>query len=280
MTTQLSVPHYEASVAAIRERITIEPEVGLVLGSGLSLLADAVEEATALPYSDIPGFPVPSVAGHAGRLVAGRLEDKPVVVLQGRVHYYEGRSMEEIVFPVRVLQMLGIGVLMVTNAAGGLAPDLEPGDVMLISDHINLVGLAGENPLRGPNLEGLGPRFPDMSAAYDAELRKVAAGAAAEANLAEREGVYAFVAGPSYETPAELRYLRLIGADAVGMSTVPEVIAARHGSTRVLGISGITNIPSLEGEQAPTTIHEEVLAAGRVLAPRIEAIIRGVLAAV
>jgi purine-nucleoside phosphorylase len=280
MPTQVSWADYEASAAAVRDRITLKPAVGLILGSGLSSLANAVEEGIALGYSELPGFPVPSVAGHEGRLVVGRLGGQPVAVLQGRVHYYEGRSMAEIAFPVRVLQMLGVQILVVTNAAGGLNPKYEPGDAMLISDHINLVGLGGQNPLRGPNVAEFGPRFPDMTAAYDPELRKVAGEAAAAAGITHHDGVYAYVAGPNYETPAELRYLRQIGADAVGMSTVPEVVAARHGSTRVLGISGITNVPSLEGKPAATTTHEEVLAVGKLLAPRLGAIIRGVLGAV
>jgi purine-nucleoside phosphorylase len=277
MPTRPLPPNFADAVAAIRKQISAEPDLGLILGSGLSSLADAVEDATALAYGDIPGFPVPSVEGHAGRLVIGWLEGKAVAVLQGRVHYYEGRSMAEITLPVRVLQLLGVRILMVTNAAGGLRPGFQPGDVMLISDHINLVGLGGQNPLRGPNLDQLGPRFPDMTVAYDPDLRKLAGKVAGEAGLIVHEGVYAFVAGPNYETPAELRYLRQIGADAVGMSTVPEVIAARHGSTRVLGISGITNVPSLEGKPQATTTHEEVLAAGKVLVPRMETIMRGVL---
>ena len=279
MPAHLSPPDYKDTIAAVRQRISVEPEVGLILGSGLSLLADEVEDATALTYADIPGFPVPSVEGHTGRLVVGQLEGRPVAVLQGRVHYYEGRSMAEITLPVRVLQLLGVRILMVTNAAGGLNPGFEPGDVMLISDHVNLVGLGGQNPLRGPNMEQFGPRFPDMTVAYDPELRKLAARVAVEAGLTAHQGVYAFVAGPNYETPAELKYLRQIGADAVGMSTVPEVIAARHGSTRVLGISGITNVPSLEGKSAATMTHEEVLTVGKVLVPRLGAIIRGVLEA-
>ncbi len=277
MPTRPLPPNFADAVAAIRKQISAEPDLGLILGSGLSSLADAVEDATALAYGDIPGFPVPSVEGHAGRLVIGWLEGKAVAVLQGRVHYYEGRSMAEITLPVRVLQLLGVRILMATNAAGGLRPGFQPGDVMLISDHINLVGLGGQNPLRGPNLDQLGPRFPDMTVAYDPDLRKLAGKVAGEAGLIVHEGVYAFVAGPNYETPAELRYLRQIGADAVGMSTVPEVIAARHGSTRVLGISGITNVPSLEGKPQATTTHEEVLAAGKVLVPRMETIMRGVL---
>ncbi len=272
-----SYPHFEAAAATIRDATDITPKVGLILGSGLSPLAEGLEESVSFPYGELPHFPESTVAGHAGRLVLGYLEDRPVVVMQGRAHYYEGYSMAEITFPVRVMQVLGVEMLIVTNAAGGLNPEFRPGDVMLITDHINLIGMAGLNPLRGPNVDELGPRFPDMSDAYDARLREVAGQVAMEQGLPFHEGVYICLAGPSYETMADLRFLRIIGASAVGMSTVPEVTVARHGRTRVLGLSGITNVLPVEGGPVVETTHEEVLEAGRKLTPRLEALIRGVL---
>jgi purine-nucleoside phosphorylase len=268
---------FEASAATIQRRTEVRPRVGLILGSGLSTLADAVEDGVVIPYGEIPHFPVSTVEGHVGRLVVGRLEGQAVAVMQGRAHYYEGYSMAEIGFPVRVLQVLGIEILVITNAAGGLNSEFRAGDPMLITDHINLIGMSGLNPLRGPNLEDLGPRFPDMSRAYDPELRTLARQVAREAGVVLREGVYICLAGPSFETPADLRFLRVIGADAVGMSTVPEATVARHGGTRVLGLSGISNVLPVEGAPPVETTHEEVLEAGRMLVPRLEAIIRGVL---
>ena len=272
-----SQSHFEAAAATIRGRTQLEPRIGLILGSGLNPLADAVEDGVAIPYSEIPHFPVVTVEGHVGRLIIGYLEGQPVVVMQGRAHYYEGYSMAEITFPVRVMQVLGIETLIITNAAGGLNPEFHTGDVMLVTDHINLIGMGGLNPLRGPNLDEFGPRFPDMSEAYDARLRALAKQVAAQANVPLREGVYVCLAGPSFETPADLRFLRLIGADAVGMSTVPETTVARHSGTRVLGLSGISNVLPVEGAPQTGTTHEEVLEAGRMLVPRLEVIIRGVL---
>ena len=268
---------FEASAATIQRRTEVRPRVGLILGSGLSTLADAVEDGVVIPYGEIPHFPVSTVEGHVGRLVVGRLEGQAVAVMQGRAHYYEGYSMAEIAFPVRVLQVLGIEILVITNAAGGLNSEFRAGDPMLITDHINLIGMSGLNPLRGPNLDDFGPRFPDMSRAYDPELRTLARQVAREADVVLREGVYICLAGPSFETPADLRFLRVIGADAVGMSTVPEATVARHGGTRVLGLSGISNVLPVEGAPPVETTHEEVLEAGRMLVPRLEAIIRGVL---
>lgn len=274
-----SYAHFEAAAGQIREVTEIAPKIGLVLGSGLSPLAEGIEDGVSLPYHDLPYFPESTVAGHAGQLVLGYLEGHAVAVMQGRVHYYEGYSMAEVTFPVRVMQVLGIEVLILTNAAGGLRPGFSAGDVMLVKDHINLIGMAGLNPLRGPNVEEIGPRFPDMSEAYDAELSSLVKQVAAKEDLPLQEGVYICLAGPSYETPADLRFLRAIGADAVGMSTVPEVTVARHGGTRVLGLSGITNVLPAEGEPVVETSHEEVLEAGKKLAPRLEKIIRGVLRA-
>ena len=270
---------FEAAVATIREHTRLQPGVGLILGSGFNPLADAVEDGVAIPYREIPHFPASTVEGHLGRLIVGRLEGQIVAVMQGRAHYYEGYSMAEVTFPVRVMQVLGIETLIVTNAAGGLNPAFRPGDVMLITDHINLIGMAGLNPLRGPNLDEFGPRFPDMSQAYDPQLRALARQVAASTDVPLREGVYICLAGPNFETPADLRFLRRIGADAVGMSTVPEVTVARHGGTRVLGLSGISNVLPVEGAPPAKTTHEEVLETGRVLVPRLEAIIRGVLRA-
>jgi purine-nucleoside phosphorylase len=274
-----SQTHFEAAAAVVRERTRVQPRVGLILGSGLNPLSEAVEGGVAIPYGEIPHFPVTTVVGHSGRLIVGHLETQPVVVMQGRAHYYEGYSMAEVTFPVRVMQFLGIEVLIVTNAAGGLAPAFQAGDVMLITDHINLIGMGGLNPLRGPNLDALGPRFPDMSEPYDLKLQALARQVAAEAGVVLREGVYVCLAGPSFETPADLKYLRLIGADAVGMSTVPEVTVARHGGTRVMGLSGISNVAAVEGVPTAETTHEEVLEAGQVLVPRLESIVRGVLRA-
>jgi purine-nucleoside phosphorylase len=271
--------HFETAAATIQKETPLQPNTGLILGSGLNTLADSIEDGVVIPYSEIPHFPVATVEGHAGRLVIGRLEGQPIVVMQGRAHYYEGYSMAEIAFPVRVMQVLGIETLIVTNAAGGLNPTFRPGDVMLITDHINLIGIGGLNPLRGPNLDGFGPRFPDMSEAYSAQLRALARQVADGADVSLREGVYICLAGPSFETPADVRFLRTIGVDAVGMSTVPEVIVARHGGTAVLGLSGISNVLPIEGAPPAETTHEEVLEAGRMLAPRLEAIVRGVLRA-
>ena len=285
MTKPTSVPeffsssHFEAAAAEVRARVSLQPRVGLILGSGLNPLADAVADSVTVLYDEIPHFPATTVEGHSGRLVLGHLEGQPVAVMQGRAHYYEGYSMAQITFPVRVMQVLGIEVLVVTNAAGGLDPEHRPGDVMLITDHINMIGMGGLNPLRGPNLDEFGPRFPDMSEPYDARLQQLARQTAAEGGIALREGVYVCLAGPSFETPADLRFLRTIGADAVGMSTVPEVTVARHGGTRVLALSGISNVAPVGPTVTAETTHEEVLEAGRVLVPRMETIIRGVLKA-
>jgi purine-nucleoside phosphorylase len=267
----------DEAAEAVRHRLSAPIRVGLILGSGLNAVAEAVDAEVTLPYTEVPHFPPATVEGHVGRLVAGRLEGQAVVVMQGRPHYYEGYSMAQVTLPVRVMQVLGVEVLIVTNAAGGLNPAFRPGDVMLIRDHINLVGMTGLNPLRGPNLDRFGPRFPDMSCAYDPDLRAVVRAVAAREQVPLHEGVYVCLAGPSFETPADIRFLRIIGADAVGMSTVPEVTVARHGGMRVLGLSGISNVAVSEEGSAGETTHEEVLEAGRLLAPRMEALIRGVL---
>jgi purine-nucleoside phosphorylase len=273
--TFLTMEEIDRAVAAVRTHTQAEPEVGMILGSGLGTLADAVENATRIKTREIPGWPVSTVEGHAGQLVIGDLEGQRVFVLQGRAHYYEGHSMSAIGLPVRVMQRMGAQTLIVTNAAGAVNPEYEPGDLMLLSDHINLIGMAGLTPLRGPNLDEFGPRFPDMSQAYDRDLMELARHLASEHEIPLREGVYICLGGPTFETPADLRFLRGIGVDAVGMSTVAETIVARHGGMRVLGISGISNKANLDGETVTT--HEEVLAAGEVIVPRLSKLIRGVL---
>jgi purine-nucleoside phosphorylase len=259
----------------IRQRLTSVPEIGMILGTGLGDLADLVEGALVIPYDEIPLWPASTVMGHKGRLVIGELGERTVMVLQGRSHYYEGYSMSQVTLPVRVMQRLGMHSLIITNAAGAINPAYQPGEVMLIKDHLSLIGMSGANPLRGPNLEGLGERFPDMSQAYDFQYMEIARRVAADDEILLHEGVYAALSGPSFETPADLRYLHLIGADAVGMSTVPEVIVARHAKMRVLGFSGISNKANLDG--STITTHEEVLQAGRVLVPKLKKVILGVL---
>jgi purine-nucleoside phosphorylase len=268
---------FAAAADFIRARCPDEPEVGLILGSGLGPLVEEVEEPTAIPYADIPHFPTSGVAGHAGRLVIGKLAGRTVAVMQGRVHYYEGYSMQQVTFPVRVMQLLGVRTLIVTNAAGGLNPRFSAGDLMLITDHLSLLAMAGPNPLRGPNIDEFGPRFPDMSQAYDPHLRRAALRAAAELDIPLQQGVYVCLAGPSFETPADLKFLRAVGADAVGMSTVPEVIVARHGGMRVLGVSGISNVAADLPGAAEELSHEDVLRLGQAMAPKLMALIKGVL---
>ncbi len=277
----LTRKEYEEAADFIRDRVKHEPTVGLVLGSGLSSLAEEVEMAEAIPYGEIPHFPLSTVEGHPGRLILGKLEGRQVMVMQGRAHYYEGYSMQQVTLPIRVMQLLGIKVLIVTNAAGGLNPEFRAGDLMLITDHINLVGMAGLNPLRGPNDPQLGPRFPEMSQAYDPQLRETALEVAEELGITLHQGVYICLAGPTYETPAELRFIRMMGADAVGMSTVPEVVVARHADMRVLGISGISNVAVFEHPardiERPRSLHREVLEAGRIIVPKMAALIKGVI---
>lgn len=223
----------------ILDKTEIRPEIALILGSGLGALADEIENAEYFAYSDIPHFPVSTVQGHAGRLVIGTLEGKKVVAMQGRFHYYEGYKMEEVTFPIRVMKLLGVEKLIVTNAAGAVNTGFNPGDLMLISDHLNLTG---DNPLIGGNLEKFGPRFPDMSNAYNKALRDRVKKIAKYIGVELQEGVYAAMSGPTYETPAEVRMVRILGGDAVGMSTVPEVIIAVHSGIQVVGISCMTNM--------------------------------------
>jgi purine-nucleoside phosphorylase len=277
MDMSISIEEIDRVTAVVRSKIKNQPRIGLILGTGLGGLAEAVEKPTIIPYSEIPDWPVSTVQGHAGRLVAGELDGQALLVMQGRIHYYEGYDMAQVTLPVRVMQRLGIGILIVTNAAGAINPGYQPGDVMLITDHLNLAGMAGLNPLIGPNLDEFGPRFPDMSQAYDRGLCDLARKVARENSLLLHEGVYVGLSGPSFETPADLRFLRTSGADTVGMSTVPEVTVARHGGTRVLGFSGISNKANLDGNTI--TSHEEVLAAGKDIVPKLETLIRGVLRA-
>lgn len=256
------------SAAAVRERLPHgwQPDVAIILGSGLGALADEVDAVASVPYGEIPGFVQSTVVGHAGRLVFGTLEGTRVAVMQGRVHFYEGLSLQQTTFPVRVLRELGAHTLVVTNAAGGLNPAFTPGDLMLIEDHINMLGWGGQNPLIGPNDPDLGPRFLPMDPAYDPDLLRKAQEAAEECNLDLKRGVYIVLAGPNFETRAEMRALRQWGGDAVGMSTVPEVIVALHGGMKVVGISNITNM-ALPDNEEPVN-HEDVLKVAAASGPR------------
>jgi purine-nucleoside phosphorylase len=254
------------------------PQIGLILGSGLSPLADQIEAADTIPYENIPNFPVSGVAGHAGKLVIGQLGGKNVLVMQGRTHFYEGYSAQHITLPVRAMQLLGLKTLIVTNAAGGINRSFVAGDLMLITDHINMIGFGGSNPLQGPNLAQFGPRFPSMTRAYSPELIELARTTATELGLELQSGVYVCLAGPSFETPAEIRFLHTIGADAVGMSTVPEVIVASHNKMQVLGLSSITNVAIHDPHSNLETTHEEVLATGQTVVPKLIALLKGILA--
>lgn len=268
---------YEKAAQFIRSRTSLPVEVGLVLGSGLNTLADAFEDRVEIPYKDIPGFPQSTVEGHAGDLVLGRLEGVPVITQKGRAHLYEGYSAQQITFPIRVMQMLDVKTLILTNAAGGLNRDFSVGDVMLINDHINYVGLAGNNPLMGRNDPTLGERFVGMAQTYDRGLREAATRTAAENNITLRHGVYVCVSGPQFESPAEIRMLRLMGADAVGMSTIHEVLVARHAKMKVLAFSGITNVAIDAIDTESETNHGEVLEASHILVPKLGTLLRGVL---
>jgi purine-nucleoside phosphorylase len=270
---------YDRAIEAIQSRVTLQPTIGLVLGSGLGGLADTLADRVAIPGDVIPGWPLSTVEGHSGQLVFGRLEGQTVVAQQGRAHFYEGYTLQQVTFPIRVMQRMGVQTLILTNAAGGLNPAYRVGDVMMLSDHINFVGMAGNNPLVGPNDSSFGPRFVGMSQTYDAALRQLAREAAEAEDVPLHEGVYVCLAGPTFETPAEIRMLRLLGGDAVGMSTAHEVVVARHAGMRVLACSGITNqtIDTVDSDREVN--HQEVLDAGEVLVPRLTAILRGVLRA-
>ena len=263
--------HIEAAVAAIRTHAkSASPRAGVVLGSGLGSLAEAADADAVIPYAEIPRFPISTAPGHRGRLVVGRLEGQAVAIMQGRAHLYEGYAAAEVTFPIRVLAALGVRTLIITNAAGGIAPAFRPGELMVITDHINFTGT---NPLIGPNDDALGPRFPDLSQAYDPALVAVAMQASRDEGVPVRQGVYLAVSGPSYETPAEVSMMARWGADAVGMSTVPEVIVARHAGLRVLGLSAITNV--VRGPAPPS--HEAVLRAAGELEPRFVRLVRRIV---
>jgi len=272
-----TIATYDEAAGFIRERTRHQPRIGLVLGSGLSPLAEQIAGADIIPYGDIPHFPVSTVAGHTGRLVIGDLAGAPVCVMQGRFHYYEGYSLQQVTLPIRVMQRMGIEILILTNAAGGLNPDFTVGDLMLIEDHINIPGMAGHSPLVGPNLEEFGTRFPAANRTYTKELRVLADEVAAAQGSVLQHGVYVALAGPSFETPAEIRMLRMFGGDSVGMSTVHEALVAHHAGMEVLGVSTITNlaIDSLDALDEPT--HEEVNEAGEIVVPKLTRLLMGVL---
>ena len=260
-----------AAVRAVQARTAVVPEVAIILGTGLGALADQLKAETTLPYADVPGFPRPTVETHAGRLLLGTLGGRRVAMMQGRFHRYEGYTLQQVAFPVRVLRALGAQTLIVSNVSGGMHPLWATGDLVLLSDHINLLG----DNLAGPNVEAEGPRFPDMSAAYDAELRTLARAVALEHKIVLREGVYVAVPGPNLETRAEYRMLRALGADVVGMSTVPEVITAVHQGMRVLGLSIITD-NCLPDALEPTSV-EKIIAVARGAEPKLATVVRGVL---
>ena len=265
----------EHAARVIRSRTSVEPRIALVLGSGLGSFADDFEEAVGIPYEEIPGFVRSTAQGHAGRLVIGKIDSVPVLAMQGRVHYYEGYSLEEVTFPVRTFGLLGVKTIVLTNAAGGINVQLTQGALMVISDHLNLMGV---NPLRGPNDERFGPRFPDMSAVYSRELQELVIDEARAIQVEVRRGIYGALSGPSYETPAEIVLLRNLGADAVGMSTVPEAIVARHMGLEVLGISCITNMAAGISDQPIN--HEEVIATGDRVRETFAELLRRVISAI
>lgn len=265
----------EHATRVIRSRISVEPRIALVLGSGLGGFADDFEEAVGIPYEDIPGFVRSTAQGHAGRLVVGKIDSVPVLAMQGRVHYYEGYSLEEVTFAVRTFGLLGVKTLVLTNAAGGINVQLTQGALMVISDHLNLMGV---NPLRGANDERFGPRFPDMSAVYSHELQELVINEAKAIGVEVRRGIYGALSGPSYETPAEIHLLRNLGADAVGMSTVPEAIVARHMGLEVLGISCITNMAA--GISDEPINHEEVMETGNRVRETFAELLRRVIGAI
>jgi len=264
----------ERAADYLRGRVNVPPGVGVTLGSGWGLFADALEGAVRVPYRDVPGFPESGVKGHAGEWVFGSLAGKHIAVMSGRFHPYEGIDLRAVTLPIRVMRALGIDTVILTNAAGGVNTGYEVGDLMLICDHINMTGL---NPLTGTNLATLGERFPDMTKAYDPELRALAKRVADGVGFTLREGVYAQMTGPSFETPAEINMLRALGADAVGMSTVPEAIAARHGGMRVMGISCVTNMAA--GILDESLNHVDVMEAGRKATTRIVSLLTGVIGA-
>lgn len=272
MAEESIVLKVEDAVSYLKEKLPFAPEIGLILGSGLGVMADTLEHATVIPYAEIPHFPVSTVEGHASELVAGEIAGRKVVVMKGRFHLYEGYDVKHVTFPIRVLRALGVHTMVVTNAAGGINTNFEPGNLMLIRDHINFMF---RNPLIGPNDEKLGVRFPDMSEAYTAKLREIAKEVAGEQGVELREGVYLGLLGPSYETPAEIRMMRTLGADAVGMSTVPEVIVARHAGMKVLGISCISNMAA--GILDQPLSHAEVMETAEKVKEQFIRLVKGII---
>lgn len=278
MDQEFRLEQYNAAAQHILGTAGRRPKVGLILGSGLNTLADEIEEAVVIPYANIPYFPQSTAPGHTGRLVLGQLAGVNVCAMQGRFHFYEGYTLQKITLPIRVMQRMGVETLIVTNAAGGMNPDFSVGDLMLIEDHINFIGMAGHNPLRGPNRDEFGVRFPPTNRVYTKALRDLATEVAQAEDIQLQRGVYVSVAGPNFESPAEIRFLRTIGGDAVGMSTVPETLVAHHAGMEVLAISTITNlaIDHIDAEQEPSG--DEVNEAGKLIVPRLSALLLGVLA--
>jgi purine-nucleoside phosphorylase len=271
-SNQSMIASIQEAASYIQGKISIRPEIGLILGSGLGVLADSIEHAVTIEYKDIPHFPVSTVEGHAGELLIGTLVGKPVLLMKGRFHMYEGYGADTVSFPVRVMKALGIHTMLVTNASGGINADFKPGDLMLISDHINFMF---KNPLIGPNDPEVGVRFPDMSEGYSRKLRALARGVGEKEGIALKEGVYVGLLGPAYETPAEIRMFRTLGADAVGMSTVPETIAARHAGIQVLGISCISNMAA--GMLDQPLSHQEVMETGEKVKDTFIRLVKGVV---
>jgi purine-nucleoside phosphorylase len=278
VSTYYPLEAYDEAADYVRRQTAYRPEIALVLGSGLSGLANAVEHATVLPYDEIPHFPISTVPGHAGRLVLGELNSVSVCVMQGRFHFYEGYSLQQVTFPIRVMQRMGVRTLILTNAAGGVNAGLGVGDLMLIEDHINFVGMAGLNPLSGPNMEEFGPRFPAANHIYTKDLQEIACDIGAELNIELRHGVYTFLAGPNFETAAEVRMLAILGADAVGMSTVPEALVGHHAGMDVLAISTITNICIDQPDAVAEPTHEETQASGEAIVPKLTQLLLGIVA--
>ncbi|UFJ42868.1 purine-nucleoside phosphorylase [Brevibacillus humidisoli] len=260
------------TAAYISAKMQLKPRAGLILGSGLGVLADEIDNPVTIPFGEIPHFPASTVAGHAGKLVMGMLSGTPVIAMQGRFHYYEGHSMQTVIFPVYVMRELGVETLIVTNACGGMNRSFAPGDLMIITDHINMMG---DNPLIGPNLDEFGPRFPDMSSAYTPELVSLAEEKAEQAGIVIHKGVCCGASGPTYLTPSELAMLARLGGDAIGMSTVPEVIAASHCGLKVLGISCVTDMAI--GEELEPLTHEQVVAVANRTRPRFIALMRAII---
>ena len=270
--SQARMDELNESVAYLKDKINFQPDLALILGSGLGVLAEEIKDKIEISYTEIPNFPTSTVEGHAGQLVIGKLEGQKVVTMQGRFHYYEGYDMSAITFPVRVMKLLGAEKLIVTNSAGGVNRNFNVGDLMLINDHLNLMGT---NPLIGSNQDELGPRFPDMSEAYSNQLITKAEKVAAEEGLSLRKGIYTGMSGPSYETPAEVRMINQLGGDAVGMSTVPEVITANHAGMEVLGISCITNMAA--GILAEPLSHDEVIETTQKVKPKFISLVKGIV---